>query len=102
VILKKVIVENSRIEVEVDQQETARELTSPFLFGRPVKKGEPGIFIEFIGPGGEVLETASGNQASCEAEKEYLRCMITHRVKKEDGSLREYYAWTQPVFTDGR
>ena len=102
VILKKVIVENSRIEVEVDQEETARELTSPFLFGRSVKKGEPGIFIEFIGPGGEVLETVSGNQASCEAEKEYLRCMITHRVKKEDGSLREYYAWTQPVFTDGR
>jgi hypothetical protein len=96
------IVDKNQIEVEVDKEETARELTSKFLFGRPVKKGKPGIFIEFIGPGGEVIESVSENQASCEAEKEYLRCMITHRVKKQDGSLREYYAWTQPVFTDGR
>ena len=102
VILKKVMVANSRIEVEIDEEETARELTSQFLFGRPVKKGKPGTFIEFIGPGGEVEETVSGKQASCEAKKDYLRCMITHRVKKADGSLREYYAWTQPVFTDGR
>ena len=102
VILKRVIVGKSRIEVEVDEEETARELNSKFLFGRPVKKGKPGTFIEFIGPGGEVEETISGIKASREAKEDYLRCMITHRVKKADGSLREYYAWTQPVFTDGR
>jgi hypothetical protein len=102
VILKKVMVANSRIEVEIDEEETARELTSQFLFGRPVKKGKPGTFIEFIGLGGEVEETISGIKANREAKEDYLRCMITHRVKKSDGSLREYYAWTQPVFTDGR
>jgi hypothetical protein len=96
------MVANSRIEVEIDEEETARELTSQFLFGRPVKKGKPGTFIEFIGPGGEVEETISGIKANREAKEDYLRCMITHRVKKSDGSLREYYAWTQPVFTDGR
>lgn len=102
VILKKVIVGKNRIEVQVDEKETSRELASKFLFGRSVKKGKPGTFIEFIGPGGEVLETISGNEATRVAKEDYMRCMITHRVKKEDGSLREYYAWTQPVFTDGR
>ncbi|MDG0965464.1 MAG: CehA/McbA family metallohydrolase [Opitutales bacterium] len=102
VILKKVIVGKNRIEVQVDEKETSRELASKFLFGRSVKKGKPGTFIEFIGPGGEVLETISGNEATRVTKEDYMRCMITHRVKKEDGSLREYYAWTQPVFTDGR
>lgn len=102
VILKKVIVGKNRIEVQVDEKETSRELASKFLFGRSVKKGKPGTFIEFIGPGGEVLETISGNEATRVAKEDYMRCMVTHRVKKEDGSLREYYAWTQPVFTDGR
>ena len=102
VILKKAVVGNSSIEVEVDEKETSRELASKFLFGRSVKKGKPGTFIEFIGPGGEVVETISGNEAIRDAKEDYMRCMVTHRVKKEDGSLREYYAWTQPVFTDGR
>lgn len=102
VILKKVIVGKNRIEVQVDEKETSRELASKFLFGRSVKKGKPGTFIEFIGPGGEVVETISGNEATRVAIEDYMRCMVTHRVKKEDGSLREYYAWTQPVFTDGR
>ncbi len=102
VILKKVVVGKSQIEIEVDEEATARELTSKFLFGRSVKKGKPGTFVDFIGPGGEVEETISGIKASRIATQEYLRCMITHRIKKEDGLLREYYAWTQPVFTDGR
>ncbi len=102
VILKKVIVGKNRIEVQVDEKETSRELASKFIFGRSVKKGKPGIFIEFIGPGGEVVETISGNEATRVAKEDYMRCMVTHRVQKKDGSLREYYAWTQPVFTDGR
>jgi len=67
-----------------------------------VKKGEPGTTIEFIGPEGEIVKTVQGSTAKCEAQGAYLRAKVTHRVKKEDGSLREYYAWTQPVFTDGR
>ena len=67
-----------------------------------VKKGEPGTIIEFIGPGGEVVKTVRGYSAKCEAKDAYIRAKVTHRVKNKDGSLREYYAWTQPVFTDGR
>ena len=90
------------IELSVNEEETACELASEFLFGRPVSKGKPGTFIEFIGPGGEVLKAVTGLSASHQVEGAYLRAKVTRRVKKADGSLREYYAWTQPVFTDGR
>ena len=102
VILSKLVRGKSSIELAVDEKETARELTSEFLFGRPVKKGEPGTFVEFIGPQGEVVQASSGGKASCSLKGDYLRGKVIHRVKKKDGSLREYYAWTQPIFGDGR
>jgi hypothetical protein len=102
VMLDKLVRGTNHIELSVNEKETECELASEFLFGRPVSKGEPGTFIEFIGPGGEVQKTVNGISASCEAQGTYLRAKITHRVKIKDGSLREYYAWTQPIFTDGR
>ena len=88
--------------LSVNEKETACELASEFLFGRPVSKGEPGTFIEFIGPGGKVLKKITGLSGSYKAEGAYIRAKVTRRIKKADGSLRDYYAWTQPVFTDGR
>ncbi len=102
VILEELVRGKNTIELSVDEDETACELASEFLFGRPVRKGEPGTTIEFIGAEGEVVKTVQGLSAKCEAKSSYLRAKVTHRVKNEDGSLREYYAWTQPVFTDGR
>jgi len=102
VMLSKLIRGKTSIELEVDQKVTAKELESKYLFGRPVKKGEPGTFVEFIGPQGEVVQSSSGSKASCKLKGAYLRGKVIHRVKKKDGSLREYYAWTQPVFGDGR
>ena len=102
VMLVELVRGTNSIELSVNEDETACELASEFLFGRPVKKGEPGTTIEFIGLEGEVVKTVQGLSAKCEAKGAYLRAKVTHRVKKEDGSLREYYAWTQPVFTDGR
>ena len=102
VTLDKLVRGATHIEVSVNEKETACELASEFLFGRAVSKGEPGTFIEFIGPGGEVQKTVNGISASCEARGTYLRAKVTQRVARNDGSLREYYAWTQPVFTDGR
>ena len=102
VILEKLVRGAKQIELSINEDETACELASKFLFGRTVRKGEPGTTIEFIGPKGEVVKTIQGTTAKCEAKGAYLRAKVTHRVKKKDGSLREYYAWTQPVFTDGR
>ena len=102
VILEELVRSTNSIELSVDEDETACELASAFLFGRPVKKGDSGTIIEFIGSEGEVVKTIQGTSAKCEAEGAYLRAKVTHRVEKEDGSLVEYYAWTQPVFTDDR
>ena len=102
VMLDKLVRGSSTIELSVNEDETACELASEFLFGRPVKKGKPGTFIEFSGPGGKVVKTVEGVSASCVAKGAYLRAKVIHRVKTEDGKLLEYYAWTQPVFTDGR
>lgn len=74
----------------------------PILAVRKVKEGKPGYWIEFIGPEGKVVRTSSETKASCPVNLPYLRCKVTRRVKGKDGSLREYYAWTQPVFTDSR
>ena len=102
VMLKRAERGQKSISVEVDEKETSCEIASKFLFGRHVKKGEPGTTIEFIGYGGKVVKTIAGNEGSCEAIDAYLRCKVTRRIKKEDGTLREYYAWTQPIFMDGR
>jgi hypothetical protein len=102
VMLEKLERGANHIELSVNEKETACELASEFLFGRPVSKGKPGTFIEFIGPGGKVHKAVTGLSASYKTKEAYLRAKVTRRVKNKDGSLREYYAWTQPVFTDGR
>jgi hypothetical protein len=102
VMLDKLKSGEDYIELSVNEEETACELASEFLFGRPVSKGKPGTFIEFIGPGGEILKMIAGLSGAYKADRAYLRAKVTRRVKNKDGSLREYYAWTQPVFTDGR
>ena len=41
VMLDQVIRAKDRIELSVNEKETKKELASKFLFGHPVKKGEP-------------------------------------------------------------
>jgi hypothetical protein len=101
-MLKKVICGPKHIEVEVDETATDKELASAILYGRKVKEGKPGYLVEFIGPKGKVIKSSLETKASCPVTLPYLRCKVTHRVKGKDGSLLEYYAWIQPVFTDGR
>tara|TARA_B100000902_G_C27293889_1_gene908783 strand:- start:1188 stop:2234 length:1047 start_codon:yes stop_codon:yes gene_type:complete len=102
VMLDKLVRGTNHIELSVNEKETECELASEFLFGRPVSKGEPGTFIEFIGPGGQILKKIAGLSGAYKADGAYLRAKVTRRAKNKDGSLREYYAWTQPIFTDGR
>ena len=102
VMLKKVVRHTDEISIEVDEIATDKELASPILIGRVVKEGKPGYLVEFIGPKGKVIQSSLETKASCAVHLPYLRCKVTRRIKREDGSLLEYYAWTQPVFTDQR
>ena len=102
VMLKKVIRGPKHIEVEVDETATDKELASPILYGRKVQEGRPGYLVEFIGPEGKVIESSEKTKASSPVNLPYLRCKVTRRKKQMDGTLLEYYAWVQPVFTDER
>ena len=104
VLLKNVNLLNNALHIEVDTCATEQELKSPVLPGSRVREGVSGYKIEFIGPEGKILKTASGTKAQfamsdCHA---YVRCKISLLKQGEGNKLRAYYAWTQPVFTDGR
>ena len=63
----------------MDERETERELSSSFVVGHIVDRGEAGYLIEFIGQGGEVLESSRGLQASFEvtSTQSYVRAKVT-------------------------
>ena len=104
VILKTVVRGTGTIEVEVDTDATDAELASPILLGTSVKAGRPGYEIAFIGPEGKVLHAESATRASFKAPEgaAYIRCKVTLRKHRKDGTVGAYFAWTQPVFTDDR
>ncbi|MBT3296068.1 MAG: PHP domain-containing protein [Verrucomicrobia bacterium] len=90
--------------IEVDAQKTRGELTSlPALRGKPVENGSEGFRIEFIGPAGKVLDTIKGEEGRFQIDGSipYVRAKATFtRAHPDTGTLEEYYAWGQPVFTD--
>lgn len=104
VMLKSVMLGKDSISVEVDTKATNKELASPILKGSQVKAGNPGYEITFIGPEGKILESINGTLATCKVPdgQAYLRCKVSLRKHRKDGAVGAYYAWTQPIFTDGR
>ena len=103
-ILGKVDVSNQRISLRVDERATERELASSFVVGHKVNDdAETGYLIEFIGPGGKVLESSRSSQASYSVtnSQSYVRAKISFTRRSQLGS-ENFYAWMQPVFTDGR
>jgi len=103
VILSNADTAKQRISLRVDEQATTRELASPFLVGHKVDDAETGYLIEFIGPGGEVLDSSRGTEASFAVTgvHSYVRAKITYTRTAQRGQ-ESFYAWMQPVFTDGR
>lgn len=108
VMLSTLAVDDDAYALTVDEEGTAAELESPILFGRRVDSGRPGWRIELIGPGGEILLTlhdATGASFARSPEHAYVRCKVVFtRAAQEEGRrvLDEFYAWTQPAFSDGR
>lgn len=106
VFLKRYEPSEKTYRVEVDSQATEAELTgNPLLRGKQVDTGIEGYRIEFFGPKGKRLTTIQGTAAiaAIDPDLAYTRAKVIY-TRKMPGSeqLEEYYAWGQPVFTDGR
>lgn len=95
-----------RYRIEVDEQKTTDTLTAlPETRGKQVSSGNEGYRIEFIGPDGKVLKAVDGSRADFEINGalSFVRARITYTRKTPTTDvLEQYYAWGQPVFTDGR
>lgn len=92
-----------RIDAAATEAEFALGTIRPFL---PPASPAPiaGGRIEFIGPGGAVVAAVDGLTASCarSPDRAWLRAKATWTRIDAGGVARQCFAWTQPVFEDGR
>lgn len=104
IILSAISFENKQYRVQIDTAHTREELESPFVTGKKDSVGTEEYLIEFIGPGGQVLEKAKGTQAvySLANGEAYVRCKLSYTRRNPDGGYEQFFAWTQPWFSDGR
>ena len=80
-----------------------RDRSSPFVVGHEVADGKNGYKIQFIGPEGRVLEAVNGTKATYPVSEQhsYVRAKVIY-TRKAGQEYENFYAWMQPVFTDGR
>lgn len=99
VILKSIHKDKKTYEIEVDVEETLREIESPFVVGYKNEKSEDGFSIEFISDRGEVIRKTQGISAQIDIPEGvlYLRGKITYS-RNRSSSSEQFFAWTQPVF----
>jgi hypothetical protein len=105
VFLKKLEITSDALEIQIDKGRTEAELSKGSVIGRKAPKGsKAGERIDIIGPGGKVLSSIEGSQASYKIDQEgktgYVRsrAVVTRQV---DGKLVEFCAWAQPFFIPG-
>jgi hypothetical protein len=103
VMLRVAETSDQLISVEVDERSTESELASSFVMGHKVVGGIPGYSIQFIGTGGRVLDEIQGTagEFSVDGQSDYVRAKVTY-TREADTGFENFYAWMQPVFTDGR
>jgi hypothetical protein len=102
VVLKSVTLGSNTLRVTVDRKATLSMAAQDTVLGKRIGDAPPWQ-IEFIGPGGEVLKTMKGPRSSYRASEDlpYVRCKVTYTEDTPQGK-RQYFAWTQPLFRDGR
>ncbi|MFO0983593.1 MAG: CehA/McbA family metallohydrolase [Planctomycetota bacterium] len=103
VILGALEVDHQHYRIAVDEAATARELSSPIVHGRRIDNAAAGWRIEFIGMGGAVIAVHAATSASqpLVAGSGYVRARISF-TRHSGEQWEQFYAWTQPAFTDGR
>jgi len=103
VILKTVSAADGKLSLETDLAATLKELDSPVLLTNQRESAAEGFHIDLIGKDGKVLQSVAGAKAdfAIPSDQPYVRCKISFARKATQG-FDEVYAWTQPVYTDGR
>ena len=102
--LKTCSAEAGLYQVEVDEQQTAIELTGlPAWAGIKVPDGPEGYRIEFIGAFGDVLESVSDLKATftLPSGQAYMRVRVSY-TRETEGGFEAFYAWGQPLFSTSR
>jgi hypothetical protein len=98
VVLKKIELNPSHLFIEIDKEATDSDLSYGSAFGSAAKGSAEGTRVDFIGPGGKLLESVKGTSASYTPQGEtYVRAtaVVTSVV---NGKVTEFCAWCQPVF----
>jgi hypothetical protein len=103
VLLKDVTVTNREYRVVVDPAATEAEASKPDLLPRRVPRGRParpGYAIDFIGPGGIILGSVNGTEATFRRAPgvAYVRANVSYTWRTAGGDTVQCYAWTQPAF----
>lgn len=105
VLLSAVELTDPSYRVAIDEAATKAEIAKPECIGELLAPGaeKPGFKIEFVGPGGKVLASVDGLEATHARAPDvaYFRARVT-LVEEVAGEQRRFRAWTQPVFQDGR
>ncbi len=103
VILSLVERSSSAYEVEIDLSATIEAISSPYVIGYSRSEAASGILIEFIGPEGRAVAHFHGPKARMEVPPDlaYVRCNASY-TRRTDSGFETFYAWGQPIFTDGR
>ena len=106
VYLQKYKVTDDEIFVKVDVKSTLKNIETKIRNRKTNKviNEALGFKIELIGEKGKILQTIRGLEGKFKITKKqsYYRVKISYVQKHPARGLEGYYAWCQPVFTDGR
>jgi hypothetical protein len=99
VILNNILKDKKIYQIEVNVDETLREIESPYVVGYKNDQANEGFLIEFVTESGKVINSSSGNSAKVDVPSgvKYLRGKVTYSRNRSSKS-EQFFAWTQPVF----
>jgi hypothetical protein len=99
VVLSELQTSGDIIKIAIDAEATQANLNIESHHGNDRTPGKAGFRIEFIGESGRMLKQTEGLRAEIASQEcgRYVRARAAYSMLTDE-RLREYYAWSQPVF----